>query len=88
MEKLDSGVADVHRRARRLTDVPRFSDTLNPLVPNASEAIRRTCQIDKREAKNAVNMLEKWPLMREKEFGTYAFTLETALATPEIGGHS
>jgi hypothetical protein len=61
MEKLDSGVVDVRRRAY---------------------------QIDKREAKGNMSMTDKWALMRNTEPGAYPFTLETAPATPEIGGQS
>lgn len=88
MEMLDFGVADVHRRVRRLASVPWFSDTPNPRMLNAYELIRRNCQIDKREAKGAVSVPDKWALIRDTEFGAYPYTLETAPRTPEIGVQS
>ena len=59
MEKLDLGVADVHRRAQRLTNVPWFSDTPNPQSLNAYELVWRNYQSDNREAKGAVRVLDK-----------------------------
>ncbi|MFK4448072.1 hypothetical protein ABH944_008229 [Caballeronia udeis] len=89
MEKFDFGVVDVHRRARRLANAPWFSDTPNPRILNAYELIRRKDQIDKREAKAAVSVPDKWALIRRDTApGADLFTLETAPGMPKIGGQS
>ncbi|MFP3185630.1 MAG: hypothetical protein RXR52_36800 [Paraburkholderia sp.] len=88
MEKLEFDVADVHRRVLRLVNVPWFSDTRNPRIFNEHELVRRNYQIDKRESKGAVSVLDKSLLIRDTVVRAYPFTLKTAPKTQEIGGQS